>query len=224
MSSLIIHTSDEEKLLTIRDGMIVINRNGTMQFGEKYSPKAAALEFWKAIENLSPVYVQVKENKQWRDLALQFDNHRMQAMSHLKLLLEETQLHKEEATLFVSAPPLAGEEVLKQRLKEMFEKTVNENKEIKRRVVSAAIRAEDGTVLMGIRHYSQDMYDQMAVRKDGEQFRHRDGDDQGFVDQMGIYMTRFEAYDVALKAGQIKNLQACSSGPNGQELHSEGIY
>ena len=53
---------------------------------------------------------------QWRRLALQFDGHRMLALSHLRLLLAHGEDHKKTAQEFVSAPPLAGEEVLKQRI------------------------------------------------------------------------------------------------------------
>ena len=53
---------------------------------------------------------------EWRRLALQFDGHRMLALSHLRLLLSHGEDHKKAAQEFVSAPPLDGEEVLKQRI------------------------------------------------------------------------------------------------------------
>lgn len=59
-----------------------------------------------------------------------------------------------------------------------------------RRVVCAAIRAADGEVLLGIRHYSRDMHAQIAARKDGAKFTHRLDEDQGFVDQFGVFMSR----------------------------------
>ena len=89
-----------------------------------------------------------------------------------------------------------------------------------RRVVCAAIRAADGSVLLGIRHYSSDMHRQIAMREDADKFLHRNGEDQGFVDQHGVYMTRREAYDVALKADQIIHSEACLR----DELYSEGLY
>lgn len=89
-----------------------------------------------------------------------------------------------------------------------------------RRVVCAAIRAQDGSVLLGIRHYSSDMRQQISARTDGEKFCHRGGDDQGFVDQFGAYLTRRQAYDVAMRAGQIVNHDACDVG----RLYSEGLY
>lgn len=99
----------------------------------------------------------------------------------------------------------------------------------KRRVVCAAIRAADGDVLLGIRHYSADMHRQIEARRDGEKFTHRHDDDQGFVDQRGVYMTREEAFGVAQAAGQIFDPLACGKGLNaaGEEvpkLYSEGLY
>lgn len=90
----------------------------------------------------------------------------------------------------------------------------------KRRVVCSAIRAEDGTILTGIRHYSKDMHESINNRVDGWKFHHRYDEDQGFVDQYGMYMTRKEAYSVAFYAGQIINEAACGNC----ELYSEGLY
>lgn len=85
-----------------------------------------------------------------------------------------------------------------------------------RRVVCAAIRADDGEILVGIRHYSTDMLRQIHARSDGEKFYHRQDQDQGFVDQYGEYMTRSEAMTVALAAGQVNQ----DTG----ELCSEDLY
>jgi hypothetical protein len=52
----------------------------------------------------------------WRRLALQFDNHRMQALGHLKVLLSGPQKHNEQAAEFLKQPPLAGYRVLAQQL------------------------------------------------------------------------------------------------------------
>ncbi len=93
-----------------------------------------------------------------------------------------------------------------------------------RRVVCAAIRASDGSVLLGIRHYSLDMHAQIVNRNDGHKFQHRHDEDQGFVDQFGVYMTREEAYLVAATAGQIVRPEACEQGPTGMRLYSEGLY
>lgn len=93
-----------------------------------------------------------------------------------------------------------------------------------RRIVCAAIRAEDGQTLLGIRHYSGDMYTQIYARNDGEKFCHRSGDDQGFVDQHGVYLTREEAYIVAKEANQITDEGACRNIHGTWRLFSEGLY
>jgi len=93
-----------------------------------------------------------------------------------------------------------------------------------RRVVCAAIRAADGDVLLGIRHYSKDMHRQMEARHDGKKFRCRHDPDQGFVDQWGVYMTREEAYKVAEEAGELNYPEHCGEGLDGKKLYSEGRY
>lgn len=54
----------------------------------------------------------------WRRLALQFDNHRMQALGHLKAVTNpEACFDKYKAAKeFLNAPPLDGEAVLAQRI------------------------------------------------------------------------------------------------------------
>ena len=54
----------------------------------------------------------------WRRLALQFDNHRMQAIGHLKAVTNPAACFDKykAAKAFLSAPPLGGEEVLAQRI------------------------------------------------------------------------------------------------------------
>jgi hypothetical protein len=93
-----------------------------------------------------------------------------------------------------------------------------------RRVVCAAIRGRHGLVLLGIRHYSPDMHAQIEWRMDGDEFCHRHDPDQGFVDQHGVYMTREEAYQVALAAGQIIYPDSCYEDTNGPRLYSEALY
>ncbi|MHB0965537.1 MAG: hypothetical protein ACYC36_03695 [Bellilinea sp.] len=93
-----------------------------------------------------------------------------------------------------------------------------------RRVVCAAIRASDGHILLGIRHYSRDMHEQIEARRDGKKFLHRHDEDQGFVDQNGVFMTREEAYQVADAQGQIWDWRSCGNGLEGRKLYSEGLY
>lgn len=53
----------------------------------------------------------------WRNLALQFDGHRMQAICFLKQILNELpETEFVEAREFLKSGPLSGEEVLRQRL------------------------------------------------------------------------------------------------------------
>ena len=54
----------------------------------------------------------------WRRLALQFDNHRMQAIGHLKAVTNPAACFDKykAAKAFLSAPPLDGEEMLAQRI------------------------------------------------------------------------------------------------------------
>lgn len=89
-----------------------------------------------------------------------------------------------------------------------------------RRVVCAAIRAADGDVLIGIRHYSKDMVEQINARSDGAKFKCRGDGDQGFVDKMGVFMSREEAYEVALRARQI----IYPDSDNQERLYSENLY
>jgi hypothetical protein len=61
--------------------------------------------------------LQEEESKpDWRRLAMQFDGHRMQALGHLRCMVEDPQRHKEQAETFLSAGPLSGEQVLAERI------------------------------------------------------------------------------------------------------------
>lgn len=93
-----------------------------------------------------------------------------------------------------------------------------------RRVVCAAIRAADGSLLLGIRHYSMDMHRQIEARRDGEKFVRRHDEDQGFVDQYGVWMDRHEAHEVARASGQLIRPELCGADPDGPKLYSEGLY
>ncbi len=93
-----------------------------------------------------------------------------------------------------------------------------------RRVVCAAVRAADGELILGIRHYSPDMHRQIAQRTDGAKFMGRHYEDQGFVDQWGQWMTREEAYQVAKDTDRLTFPEACATGLDGDRLYSEGLY
>lgn len=93
-----------------------------------------------------------------------------------------------------------------------------------RRVVCAAIRAADGEIMVGIRHYSPDMIRNIEARHDGDKFRHRLDHDQGFVDQWGNWMSRTEAYHLADANGQIIRPECCPPALDEPRLYSEGLY
>lgn len=53
----------------------------------------------------------------WRRLALQFDEHRLQALWHLKAMLQDPEKHRPIVEAFLAAGPLSGEAVLAERIK-----------------------------------------------------------------------------------------------------------
>lgn len=61
-------------------------------------------------------------HKKWRDLALTFDNHRMQALWHLRTMLDSPKQARDAALAFIKDVPKdkaeAAHELVKQELKE----------------------------------------------------------------------------------------------------------
>lgn len=86
------------------------------------------------------------------------------------------------------------------------------------RIVCAAIRGSDGTLILGIRHYSLDMHMQIAQTVNNWRYANKLGDDQGFVDQYGRYHTREQAWHIATANGQVTEPIAQDS------LYSEDLY
>lgn len=85
-----------------------------------------------------------------------------------------------------------------------------------RRVVCAANRHADGTIVCGARHFDNVMRAQMGTAD-------WIGSAQGFIDQRGVWMNRREAWKVAEAAGQI--LRRCGGDTaNGGTLYSENLY
>jgi len=98
---------------------------------------------------------------------------------------------------------------------------MNKKTDFRRKVVCAAVRSNDGKVLAGTRHYSPDMVATMRLMgKEGERFRAKADRNQGFLDNFGNYLSRKEAYIVAVEAGQIKD----GDGHRPGKLHSEDLY
>lgn len=89
-----------------------------------------------------------------------------------------------------------------------------EGNAIGRRVVCAAIRSKTHPemIICGPRHWD------LICRAPS-----KDGWEQGFVDQRGVFMDRKEAWEVAKAAGQI--IRICGGeGVNGGRLFSENLY
>ena len=62
----------------------------------------------------SRLIAEIESLSHWRDLALQFDNHRMEALWHLKrVLADENQT--EQAQTFLSKPPLSAGDIVSER-------------------------------------------------------------------------------------------------------------
>lgn len=62
---------------------------------------------------------------EWRDLAMQFDAHRMQAIWHIRALLSDPFGNREAAEKFLRTPPLSGEKVLQKRMAEIAAARLN---------------------------------------------------------------------------------------------------
>jgi len=85
-----------------------------------------------------------------------------------------------------------------------------------KRVVCAACRWPDGHIILGIRHFSPDMRLSAALQG----YEHVAGIDQGFVDQYGQFLTRQEAFKIALENGQYRPYEPYTIGT----LYSEDLY
>jgi len=84
-------------------------------------------------------------------------------------------------------------------------------------VVCAAIRNKQGEIICGARHYDQVMRAQMA-RSGGRDVW--SGAEHGFIDQIGTFLTREEAYKIATINSQIR--RRC--GGDHDKLFSENLY
>ncbi len=93
-----------------------------------------------------------------------------------------------------------------------------DNQEVKPMIVCAANRHRDtGLIICGARHFDPIM--RATMHKLGG-FPYWGNCDQGFINQRGEFLTREEAYVIALGNGQIK--RRCG-GDNGT-LFSENLY
>lgn len=72
-----------------------------------------ALDACRALKDLVE---ETEATDAWRQLALQFDGHRMQALGYLKALLRGEKDMETGARGFIASPPIPGEQVLAERL------------------------------------------------------------------------------------------------------------
>lgn len=85
-------------------------------------------------------------------------------------------------------------------------------------VVCAALRDKLGRIVAGARHYDTVMTEQIRRSvPDQDAWRRCE---QGFIDQLGVFLTREEAWTVAFDAGQILR----RVGGDGEKLYSENLY
>jgi hypothetical protein len=91
-----------------------------------------------------------------------------------------------------------------------------------RRVVCAANKMKDGTIVCGARHYD-DVMRGVFRKLDNSAGRTVTVAEQGFIDQRGRFMNRQEAWKVAEAAGQIAR-HVGGDTSNGGTLYSENLY
>lgn len=89
------------------------------------------------------------------------------------------------------------------------------DRNVRRRVVCAAIRNMREDVICGARHFDDTMRQQIIMSAADWSVA-----EQGFIDQYGEFLTREEAHKVATDAGQI--VRRCG-GDEGR-LFSENLY
>lgn len=92
-----------------------------------------------------------------------------------------------------------------------------------KRIVCAANKMPDGTVIIGIRHFCKLMHQNILAHYGEDppsEIYHNSI--QGFVDQFGDFHNRKEAYRIALESGQVSFRQGFDW--EDFELYSEDLY
>jgi hypothetical protein len=107
-----------------------------------------------------------------------------------------------------------------------------------RRIICAAVRRADGCIVAGPRHFDMTMWCQILdITPDAFRLIQANGGEdalppavvkwqgakEGFIDQMGKFYTREEAWPIALGNGQILQYELDSKWSTGR-LHSEHLY
>lgn len=105
------------------------------------------------------------------------------------------------------------------------QQTWQQQNDLTRYVVTAANRYGD-ILIVGARHFSPAMRSQLdAIRAaGGEDLCMKGTEEQGFIDQWDVFMTRKEAFLVAQYAGQINTRREKSGTWQSRELFSEDIH
>lgn len=89
------------------------------------------------------------------------------------------------------------------------------------RIVCAANRYPDGTVVLGIRHWDQYMHVHVEQLIDNGLFESMScKEEQGFIDSKGVFHDRTQALEIAKEANQI--IRRC--GGDEFKLFSENLY
>jgi len=87
-------------------------------------------------------------------------------------------------------------------------------RDIGRRIICAALRYEEGDIVIGPRHFCPMMRIQLIHHSD------KPIPEQGFIDQYGRFFNREEAWTIAEEAGQIIR----RVGDDENKLYSENLY
>ncbi len=103
-----------------------------------------AEDYNTAKSELSALREELDDMQHWRDLALQFDNHRMKAMWHLKTLVSDG-AHYDAACKFLEEPPVSASD-LQQRLTAAEQR----NAELTKAIADAEYRTDQGKVWNGM--------------------------------------------------------------------------
>lgn len=89
------------------------------------------------------------------------------------------------------------------------------------RIVSAAMLMDDGLIVPGVRHFSPDM--RLVLGRIYGHGYHLKVKDQGFVDTLGQYLNRQDAWEAASANNQIIK-RVSGDSADGGTLYSENIY
>lgn len=92
---------------------------------------------------------------------------------------------------------------------------------VPKKVVCAAIKNEHGRIITGARHFDGIMHTQLNFSKDD--WSNHEKIVQGFIDQRGNFLTRQEAWKMAVEADQIIR-RVGGDSRDGGTLYSENLY